>query len=227
MKPVEPGETPLALSAILPIMKIAVLDYRIPEEVKEQIQTLASNTVSFPAERCPENERIARTNDADIALVTPWEKINKEYLDACSNLKYIGLCGTSTANVDLNELDHRGIAFTNMQSGKENKNAKAAGGKEAVAEFFFMELVRLARGIGEHQWKPGESHQLKGLGVGIIGLGHVGQGIAHMALAYKMKVRYFSPHRKSEWEEHNVEYVKKQELLNSSDIVFFMQPDKY
>lgn len=200
-------------------MKIAVLDYRIPLETQKQIQDLASNEITFPADRCPETERISRTGDADIALVTPWEKIDTAYLDACPNLKYIGLCGTSTANVDLGELSRRGIAFTNMQSGSEDKNAKAAGGKEAVAEFFFMQLVRLARGIGEYQWKPGEAHQLKGRSLGIVGLGHVGQGIAHMALAYKMNVTYYSPHRKEEWEDRGVKYQDMNELLQSSEIV--------
>lgn len=180
---------------------------------------MAENEVSFPRERCPEGERITRTGDADIVLVTPWEKINKEYLDACPNLKYIGLCGTSTANVDLEELEKRGIAFTNMHSGKPDANVVEAGGKESVAEFFFMQLVRLARGVGEHQWKKGESHQLKGVSLGIIGLGAVGKGIAHMALAYKMKVAYFSPHRKADWEDRGVEYKDKDELLKSSDIV--------
>lgn len=200
-------------------MKIAVLDYRIPQEVQLQIQDLASNRVAFPSDRCPEDERIRRTGDAEIALVTPWDKLDMTYLDACPNLKYIGLCGTSTANVDLDEIKRRGIAFTTMQSGNKDRNAEAAGGKEAVAEFFFMELVRLARGIGRYQWKQGEAHQLKGRSLGIIGLGEVGKGIAHMALAYKMSVAYYSPHRKQVWEDRGVEYRSKEELLKSSEII--------
>lgn len=126
--------------------EIAVLDYRLLPKAQEQIQTLATNKIAFPKDRCPEDERISRTGTADIVLVTPWEKIDSAYLDACPNLKYIGLCGTSTANIDLNELRKRGIAFSNIVSGD----------KESVAEFFFTQLVTLARGTGEHQWKPGE-----------------------------------------------------------------------
>ncbi len=200
-------------------MKIAVLDYRIPLEIQKEIQSFATNKILYPTDRCPADQLVKKTGDAEIALVTPWDKIDKAYLDECPNLKYIGLCGTSTANVDLKELDRRGIAFTNMHSGKEDKNAKAAGGKEAVAEFFFMQLVRLARGIGEYQWKHGKIHQLKGRSLGIIGLGDVGKGIAHMALAYKMNVAYFSPHRKPEWEEKGVVYKKKDDLLKKSEVI--------
>lgn len=194
--------------------EIAVLDYRLLPDAQEQIQALATNVVVFPQERCPEDERISRTGVADIALVTPWEKIDTAYLNACPNLKYIGLCGTSTANIDLDELDRRDIAFSNIVSGD----------KESVAEFFFMQLVSLARGIGEHQWKTGEQHELVGRRIGIIGLGAVGKAMAHMALAYKMDVVYNSPHLKPEWEEKGVTYLDKDELLESSEIVVLCSP---
>lgn len=194
--------------------EIAVLDYRLLPEAQEQIQAFASNEIVFPQERCPENERISRTGTANIALVTPWEKIDTAYLDACPQLKYIGLCGTSTANIDTDELTKRGIAFSNIVSGD----------KESVAEFFFMQLVSLARGFGGYQWKPGEQHELVGRRIGIIGLGAVGKALAHMALAYKMDVVYHSPHRKQDWEDKGVDYLDKDELLASSEIVVLCSP---
>lgn len=194
--------------------EIAVLDYRLLPDAQNQIQALAANEVSFYKGRCLEDEHIRRTGAADIALVTPWDKIDINYLDACQNLKYIGLCGTSTANIDLGELDKRGIAFSNIVSGD----------KESVAEFFFMQLVALTRGTGEHQWKQDEQHELVGRRLGIIGLGAVGKAMAHMALAYKMDVVYYSPHRKPEWEERGVAYLDKKELLESSDIVVLCSP---
>jgi phosphoglycerate dehydrogenase-like enzyme len=194
--------------------KIAVLEYRLFPEIKEQLQILASNKIIFPTERCPEKERITRTGDADIVLVTPWDKIDAAYLDACPRLKYIGLCGTSTANVDLDELKKRSVAFSNIVSRD----------KESVAEYFFMQLVCLARGVGKYQWKPGEEHELVGRHIGVIGLGEVGKAIAHMALAYKMKVTYCSPHRKQDWEDRGLEYSAMDDLLKSSEIVAICSP---
>ncbi|HSX34384.1 MAG TPA: NAD(P)-dependent oxidoreductase [Candidatus Saccharimonadales bacterium] len=196
------------------MLKIAVLDYRLLPDVKEQLQALASNTITFPDERCPEQERIARTGDATIALVTPWDKIDTAYLHACPQLKYVGLCGTSTANIDLAELEKRGIGFSNIVS-KD---------KESVAEYIFMELVSLLRGAGEYQWKPGEEHELVGRRMGIIGLGEVGKAIAHMALAYKMQVAYVSPHRRQEWEDRGVAYMEMPELIAASEIIAVCSP---
>jgi len=194
--------------------KIAVLDYRILPETQEKIQELASNSIEFPTERCPEAERIVRTADADIALVTPWDIIDVEYLDACSNLKYIGLCGTSTHNIDLEELSKRGIQFSNIVWNE----------KKAVAEFYFMHLVSLFRGSHEYAWKSGETHELAGKTLGIIGLGHVGQAIANLALAYGMKVLYYGPNRKQDWEDRGVSYLDKSELLGRSDIIVICSP---
>lgn len=194
--------------------KIAVLDYRIHSDIQQQIQAFASNTITFYPDRCPEDERIARTGDVEIALVTPWDKIDREYLDACPNLKYLGLVGTSTANIDLAELERRGIAFSNIVS-KD---------KESVAEYFFMQLVSLARGVGKYQWQPGEEHELVGLHIGLIGLGEVGKAIAHLALAYKMQVSYTNPSRKPEWEDRGLTYLAKDELLKTSDIVVICSP---
>lgn len=189
--------------------KIAVLDYRLHPDAQEVIQTLASNKVTFYTDRCPEDQRIARTGDADIVLVTPWEKVDAQYLDACPSIQYIGLCGTSTANIDLEELTKRKITFSNIVSGD----------KESVAEFFLYQLVGLARGTGEHQWKQGEEHELVGVTLGIVGLGKVGQAIAHLALAFKMHVIYYSPNRKKDWEDKGVKYMPKDELIKSSAIV--------
>lgn len=196
------------------MIDIAVLDYRLLPDAQAQIQAFTANEVTFPEERCTEEERIIKTGTANVALVTPWEKIDATYLDACPQLKYIGLCGTSTANIDLDELDKRGIAFSNIVSGD----------KESVVEFFFMQLVSLARGLGEYQWKSGEQHELVGRRIGIIGLGAVGKAMAHMALAYKMDVVYNCPHRKQEWEDNGVSYLNKNELLSTSEIIVLCSP---
>ncbi len=194
--------------------KIAVLDYRILPETKEELQALASNIIDFPTERCPVAERIARTGDADVALVTPWDIIDAKYLDSCPNLRYIGLCGTSTHNIDLEELKKRGIQFSNI----------VWADKKAVAEFYFMHLVSLFRGSHGYAWKYHEAHELANKTLGIIGLGHVGQAIANLALAYGMNAFYFGPNRKPDWEDRGVLYLDKSKLLQESDIVVLCSP---
>lgn len=193
--------------------KIAVFDTRLLSETREQIQTLIPEPISLPTDRCPnEKELIRRTGDADMVLVGPWDKVTVAYLAACPSIRFICLCGTSTANIDLAELTKRGIAFANVQD----------YGDEPTAEFIFMQLTRLLRGVGEYQWKP-EQHELMGRSVGIIGLGALGKAIAHLALAYKMNVSYYSLHRKPEWESSGLRYSELSDLL-SSEIIIVSSP---
>jgi phosphoglycerate dehydrogenase-like enzyme len=125
----------------------------------------------------------------------------------------VDLCGISTAHIDLDELTKRHITFSNV----------VHRGKVPVAEFFFAQLVRLARGVDNYQWKA-QRHELMGKSIGIIGLGAVGESIAHLALAYKMDTSYYNSHRKSEWETRGLQYHDIASLLQSGEIVVVCSP---
>ena len=195
-------------------MRIVVFDSNVLPEAQARIQALADKPITFPDERCSnEEEFIKRTGDADTVLVGPWDKITANYLDMCPSVKYVCICGTSTANVDLDDLKKRGVAVTNVTD----------YGDEPAAEFVFMQLARLLHGIGPYQWKI-ERHELMGKSVGIIGLGALGKSIAHLALAYKMDASYFSLHRKQEWEDRGLQYVGLPALLERSEIIIVSSP---
>jgi len=195
-------------------MKIAVFDNNVLPEVRTQIQALSDELIDFSDERCPnEEELIKRTGGADVILVGPWDKITARYLDACPSVKYVCICGTSTANVALEELKKRNVFFTNVVD----------YGDEPAAEFVFMQLARLLHGVGPYQWKP-ERHEIMGRSVGIIGLGALGKAIAHLALAYKMKTSYFSLHRKQEWEDRGLRYADLPVLMKENEIIIISTP---
>lgn len=192
---------------------IAVFDYRITDDIKKIISDIADNHVEFPDKLYSKSELTSKSGDADIILVSPWDKISKNFLDKCPSVKYIGLCGTSTSNIDLDEIKNRGIKFSRVVSRD----------KKAVAEYYFMQLVSLSRGAHKYQWKP-QQRELAGKKIGIIGLGHVGQAMAHMALAYKMVVSYYSPHRKAYWEKRNVRYLDLNKLLANNEVIVICSP---
>jgi phosphoglycerate dehydrogenase-like enzyme len=183
-------------------------------ETEEKIKSLATNNVVFPKDsQVSEEELIKRTGDAEVILVSPWTKITKSYLASCPTIKYIGLCGTSTANIDLEAVKAKNIMWTNVKD----------YGDETAAEFFFMRLTALTRGIGMYQWKE-MPHELMGLSFGVIGLGALGKAIAHLALAYKMDAKYFSTHRKDDWEARGLIFADIPSLVQSSDIVVLSTP---
>ncbi len=156
---------------------------------------------------------IQRASDADAVLVSPGTEVTDEFLAACPNIKYVGICGTAKDNVDISAAQRRDITLTNVEH----------YGDEPTAEFIFMQLVALARGVNGKQWRK-EPTELMGKSMGIIGLGSLGSAIASLALAYKMDVSYYGPHRKDEWESKGVSYKDKQSLLQTGDIVVISGP---
>jgi len=197
------------------MIKIAVLDnVRALPEAQEEIRSLAANEVTFPGSAAASTEElVARTGDAEAVLINTGTKIDKNYLDACPSVKYVGLGGTSTANVDLEALKVRDIAFTNV----------ADYGDEPTAEYIFLQLESLARGIGKYKWKD-MPRELMAKSIGIVGLGALGEAIANLALAYKMDAHYFSAHRKLEWEERGLHYAELHDLLSACEIVVLSTP---
>lgn len=197
--------------------KIAILDnIRLLPEAQEQLKEITINPLIFPDDsEVTEAELIKRTGDAEAILIStdPWIHIGESYLAACPSVKYVGVCGTSMANVDLEACKAKGVALTNVKD----------YGDEPTAEFIFMRLTQLTRGVGEYQWKD-VPHELMGKSIGVIGLGALGKALAHLALAYKMHVKYFSAHRKPEWEERGLQYHGLSELLSSSEIVVISTP---
>jgi phosphoglycerate dehydrogenase-like enzyme len=177
-------------------------------------QTYGDTEVAFPEEP-PQSleELVARTGDSEAVLINTSTRIDQQYVDACPSVKYVGLCGTSTAHVNLDALRARGIAFSNVSD----------YGDEPTAEYIFMQLEALARGVGAYQWQN-QPRELMGKTIGIIGLGALGKAIAHLAVAYKMDAYYFSAHRKPEWEERGLQYIKLHDLMHACQIIVISSP---
>lgn len=195
--------------------KIAILDnVNLLPDVEKQLQLLANEPLIFPKEiHTTEQELIERTGNAKAVLINPWSKITESYLNACPTVKYIGLCGTSTANIDLKAVKKRGIVLTNV----------VGHGDEPAAEYMFMQLLMLARGEHKYMWHKVPC-ELMGKSIGIIGLGAVGKTFANLALGLKMKVHYFSLHRKYDWEKLGVKYLNLKSLLSICEIIVITTP---
>ncbi len=151
--------------------------------------------------------------DADILLVSPGTILDVRLLSACPGLRYIGICGTSFDNIPVAEARERGIAVTNVRD----------YGDDPAAEFIFMQLTALARGVNTHQWKPYPT-ELMGKTIGIVGMGALGGAIAELALAYKMTLIYASRNEKPHLTRRGALFTPLHALLAASDIVVLTTP---
>ena len=192
--------------------------------------TVSKNDVSF--------EEIYRLGDVREYPLTPVDKIveyvgdaeavlcNKmpftaEVLEACPNLKYIGLCATGYNNIDVAAATRLGITVCNAP----------AYSNAAVAQQVFSFILRYTnrtsaynRFVHNGGWIRSETFsafeypitELAGKTLGIIGYGRIGRQVAKIAHAFDMNVIVNTRTAK---QDSSVKFVGLKELLAKSDII--------
>ena len=114
-------------------------------------------------------------------------------IEACPNLRYIGVLATGYNVVDVEAAHEHGIVVTNVP----------AYSTDAVAQFTFALLLELANRVGAHDasvkdggWVRSKDFsysvmptmELAGKTMGIIGYGSIGMKVAEIAHAFGMRV---------------------------------------
>lgn len=192
---------------------VAIEPTKLLPEWDEKLRSLAEEAIFYedvPTDATIISERIG---DADCVLLSFTSFIDQAVLDACPNIRYIGICASlyspENANVDILYAEKKGIVVTGVRD----------YGDEGVKEYAISELVRLLQGRGNAMWKA-EPMELTGIKVGIVGMGTVGSLLARTMNFFGMAVNYYSRTRKLEIEkELGMDYLPLNELLQTVDIL--------
>ncbi len=174
-------------------MKIAVLDW-YTVSVSGDITTAALEEfgeVKVISLTKPE-ETAANIGDADVVLCNK-VLITKEVMDACPNLKYVGLFATGYNNVDVAYAAEKGITVCN--AGQYSTNAVA----QQVFAYILDRYSRIrdydiAVKNGEWERSPAFSYfpiptaELAGQTLAIVGYGSIGRRIAEIGAAFGMNI---------------------------------------
>jgi len=164
-------------------------------------------------------EVATRIRDAEFVL-TNKIRLTDELLDACPNLRFIGLTATGTDNVDLDAAKRHDIAVCNIR----------AYCTQSVAEHVFGCLLSLTHNLENYvsdvrngAWQTSDdfcllSHpvrELSGMTLGIVGYGELGRGVAKTAAAFGMRVIVAA----RPGTEPDGERVSFDELLSRADVI--------
>ena len=107
----------------------------------ERLKELGKEVVFYTGIPETDEEIVNRIGDADCVLVSYNTQIRRNVIEACPNIKYIGMCCTlyseSSANVDIAAARERGITVLGIRD----------YGDEGVVEYVISELVRLLHGF--------------------------------------------------------------------------------
>lgn len=178
----EPGEQPrknrTAAKTLENNMKIVILDGHTlnPGDLSfEPLKEMGSVTCY---DRTPSQLTAERIGDAEIVF-TNKTLIDRNILDACPNIRYIGLFSTGYNVVDIKYAAERGITVTNVP-------AYSTG---AVAQHVFALVLAFTNKVAEHDRRVQEGEwtssrdfcfydrltELEGKTMGVVGYGRIGR----------------------------------------------------
>lgn len=198
-------------------MKIVLLDGYVanPGDLSwEALEKLGDLTVY---DRTPKEEIIKRIGDAELVL-TNKTPIAADTLEACPNIRYIGVLATGYNVVDVEKAKEKGIVVTNIPSYST----------ATVAQMVFALLLELCsrpahynEAVQRGRWASSPDFcfwddpimELSGKTMGIIGYGTIGQAVGRIAEAFGMKVLAYNFSRVTE------KSVDLDTLYRESDVI--------
>ncbi len=173
-------------------------------------------------DRTPSQLTADRIGDAEIVF-TNKTLIDGSIMDACPNLKYIGLFSTGYNVIDIRHAAEKGIVVTNIPDYST----------DAVAQHVFALILELTNRTAEHnarvqagEWISSKDFcfydrltELSGKTLGVVGFGRIGQRVARIANAFGMHVLAHTRTPRPVPEGLDVRLVPFDTLLAQSDIV--------
>lgn len=153
---------------------------------------------------------------------------DKEIMDKGVKLEIISNYGVGYNNIDVDYATQKGIVVTNIPKTT----------CEPTAELAFALLLAAGRRIGYYDRKLREHRAIDwgvygdagmpiyGKTLGIIGMGRIGQALAHRAVASGMSIIYNNRNRLSKdiEERYDAKYVSFDELLRTADYISLNAP---
>jgi len=143
-----------------------------------------------------------QNSDAEVLLV--WhQKIDAEYLDQFPNLKGVVRYGVGFDNIDLLEIEKRGLVFCNTPD----------YGTDEVSDTALAMMLSILRGVFAYDhfsrdyvesWQENIIQGLRrvsSLTLGVVGAGRIGTALMRKAKALGMDVVFYDPYKDSGYEK--------------------------
>jgi D-3-phosphoglycerate dehydrogenase / 2-oxoglutarate reductase len=210
-------------------MKLSVVrfDFHLNKAFDEMLQSQTRIDLKVCVQKDPDSVNLKAFQQAHIYQINAardevprqWH-VNDTLLDQCPNLICVSTSGAGYDTVDVEACNRRGVLVVN-QSGCNS---------DSVCEHTFGLILGLKHRIVESDkvLKAGAStvredlmgSEIKGLTLGIVGLGNIGRRVALVAKAFGMNVIAFDPHIEAdEFERRHAKSSSMKDLLAQSDIV--------
>ncbi|MBS9774712.1 MAG: 2-hydroxyacid dehydrogenase [Tenacibaculum sp.] len=143
-------------------------------------------------------------------------KIDKQFLDKATNLKFIGRVGAGLENIDCEYAIKKGIHLISAPEGNRNAVAEHALG---MLLSLFNKLNKVDNEVRNGKWLREENRgvELDGKTVGIIGYGNTGKSFAKKLRGFDVEVICYDI--KNDVGDENCRQVSLEELQKKADVL--------
>ena len=148
-------------------------------------------------------------------------QIDREFIDAAPNLKFIARVGAGLESIDVEYAEERGIKLFSAPEGNRN-----AVGEHALGMLLslFNKLNKADREVREGLWHREENRgiELDGRTVGLIGYGNMGKSFARKLRGFDVDVIFYD--LKDGIADDNARQVEYAEFFEKADVVSLHTP---
>ncbi|WP_026162141.1 phosphoglycerate dehydrogenase [Corynebacterium ulceribovis] len=169
-------------------------------------------------------ELLAAVPEADALLVRSATTVDKEVIDAASNLKIIGRAGVGLDNVDIDAATAKGVMVVNAPTSNIHSACEQA---IALLMATARQVPAADASLRDGEWKRSsfKGVEIFGKTIGIVGFGHIGQLFAQRLHAFETTIIAYDPYANpARAAQLGVELVDLDELVSRADFVTIHLP---
>tara|TARA_R110002051_G_scaffold165430_2_gene236270 strand:+ start:2804 stop:3742 length:939 start_codon:yes stop_codon:yes gene_type:complete len=200
-------------------MKILHLDSNHPLLINQLNDLGFTNHEDYISTKADIQQKI---NQYDGFIIRSRFSIDKTFLDAATNLKFIGRAGAGLENIDCDYAQSKGIALIAAPEGNRN-----AVGEHSLAMLLslFNKLNKGDKEVREGKWLREDNRglELDGKTVGLIGYGNMGKAFAKKLRGFDVKVLCYD--LKPNVADANATQVTLSQLQDQADVLSLHTPE--
>ncbi len=163
----------------------------------------------------------AKISEYDGIIIRSRFSIDKSFLEAAKNLKFIGRVGAGLENIDCDYAEKKDVVLFNAPEGNRN-----AVGEHALAMLLslFNKLNKADNEVGQGKWlrEANRGIELDGKTVGLIGYGNMGKAFAKKLRGFDVEVLCYDI--KDRVGDANCRQVTLEELQKEADVLSLHTP---
>src|SRR5215471_7295510 len=204
-----------------------IVTRKLPDPIETRMMELFSCRLNLDDIPLSKAELTAAISQAEVLVPTVTDRIDAELLAAAGPaLKLIASFGTGVDHIDLAAAQGHGIIVTNTPGVLTEDTADMTMALILAVPRRLAEGTALLKDQSKHWigWSPTWmlGHRIWGKRLGIIGMGRIGQAVAHRAKAFGMQIHYHNRRRVAEEVEQELEatyWESLDQMLARMDIV--------